>query len=151
MSSTIDPQSNSWTAADLVDRFGPIPLARIWLDPAPGSGTEKDVVRIHDHENRLCELVDGTLVEKTVGTYESYLAILIARHLGNFAAANDIGAADRSADRDAVTHAFANTDDVRSDPVSAERVHRPGSSETRLHFIQNQQQIVLSAEAFEQL
>ena len=35
-----------WTAADLVDRFGAIPLGRIRLDPAPGTATEADVVVI---------------------------------------------------------------------------------------------------------
>lgn len=70
-----------WTAADLVERFGPIPLSRIRHVPIPGTATERDVVRIHDQEKRLCELVDGVLVEKTVGTYESYLAGLLVHFL----------------------------------------------------------------------
>jgi Uma2 family endonuclease len=77
-------EPGSWTAADLVERFGPIPLSRIRLDPPPGTATEEDVIEIHDREDRLYELVDGILVEKTVGTYEAYLALLLGRRLGDF-------------------------------------------------------------------
>jgi Uma2 family endonuclease len=91
MSRTIEDAEKTWTAADLAERFGPIPIERIRHDPHPGSATEQDVVDIHDHEDRLYELVDGVLVEKTVGTYESYLAMLLGRLLGNFVADNDLG------------------------------------------------------------
>lgn len=90
MSYAIDPQTN-WTAADLVHRFGPIPLSRVRHDPAPGTATEADVVLIHDRESRLYELVEKTLLEKAVGTYESYLAAVLVRMLGNFAAEHDCG------------------------------------------------------------
>ncbi len=66
-----------WTAADLYRRFGAIPLERIRFDPPPGLAVEDDVVRINDHEDRLCELVDGVLVEKAVGAHESMIASLI--------------------------------------------------------------------------
>jgi Uma2 family endonuclease len=93
MAQAIAPGPGDWTAADLVERFGPIPLARIRQDPPPGSASEDDVVQIHAHEDRLYELVDGVLVEKTVGTYESYLALLIGRILGGHVADNDLGIA----------------------------------------------------------
>lgn len=48
---------NAWTAADLVEWFGAIPLWRLRDDPPPGAAKEEDVVRIHDHEDRLYELV----------------------------------------------------------------------------------------------
>ena len=73
-----------WTAADLVDYFGPIRLKRIRLDPTPGTATEEDVVEIYAKEKRLYELVDGILVEKTVGVQESFLASLLGRLIGNF-------------------------------------------------------------------
>ena len=57
---------DSWTAVDLVERFGAIPLSRIVQNPAPGTATEQDVIDLDEHEDRLCELIDGTLVEKTV-------------------------------------------------------------------------------------
>ena len=58
-----------------------IPPARVLLRPTPGTATPADVLTIHDREGRLCELVDGTLVEKTVGAYESSVAILLCYHL----------------------------------------------------------------------
>jgi Uma2 family endonuclease len=85
------PSPEVWTAGDLIERFGPIPLARVRFRPVPGFATEKDVVEIHDHEDRLCELIDGILLEKTVGAYESYLATLIARLIGNFVTEHDLG------------------------------------------------------------
>jgi Uma2 family endonuclease len=82
----------TWTVADLVERFGEdIPLYRIRQHPPPGTATERDVIEIHDRENRLCELVDGVLVEKTVGTYESYLASLLVQILGAFVREHDLG------------------------------------------------------------
>ena len=57
------------TLTDLPDRFGPIPAERIRRNPPPGSATEQDVIDIEERESRLCELVDGVLVEKTVGYY----------------------------------------------------------------------------------
>lgn len=86
-----EPRVGDWTAADLVARFGPIPLRRIRHDPPPGTATEDDVVRIHDHEDRLYELADGVLVEKTVGTYESYLAGVLLQHLGVFVTGRKLG------------------------------------------------------------
>lgn len=64
----------TWTAVDLVDRFGAIPLERVLNDPPPGTATPEDVVRLNDKKDCLCELVDGTLVRKTMGVFESNLA-----------------------------------------------------------------------------
>jgi hypothetical protein len=80
-----------WTAVDLVERLGPIPLDRIRTNPPPGSATERDVIEIHDRENRLCELLDGTLVEKTAGCFESYLAMKLGCFLATFIQDNDLG------------------------------------------------------------
>jgi len=91
MAHAVEPALGTWTAADLVERFGPIPLHRIRHDPAPGTATERDVIEIHDHEDRLYELVDGVLVEKTAGIYESYLAALLACLLGPYVRENDLG------------------------------------------------------------
>lgn len=91
MAHAIEPALGSWTAADLVERFGPIPLHRIRHDPAPGTATERDVIEIHDREDRLYELVDGVLLEKTVGTYESYLAVFLSHLLWSFVRENDLG------------------------------------------------------------
>jgi len=81
----------TWTVADLYRRFGGIPFERIRHDPPPGTGTIDDVLRIHDREDRLYELVDGILVEKTVGFLESWLAVRIGTLLHNFVEPHELG------------------------------------------------------------
>ncbi|MGC1272984.1 MAG: Uma2 family endonuclease [Planctomycetaceae bacterium] len=71
---TMDVEARELTAVDLADRFGPIPLRRIVLDPPPGEATEEDLVDLHERTRRVYELVDGILLEKPVGLYESWLA-----------------------------------------------------------------------------
>lgn len=80
-----------WTAADLLQRFGAVPLNRVRGEPAPGTATEGDVVEIHDREDRLYELVDAILLEKTVGTYESYLAGVLVHLIWSYVGENDLG------------------------------------------------------------
>ena len=73
--------STGMTLADLLERFGAIPAARIRYDPPPGTATEQDVIALEARENRLFELVDGVLVEKAIGFYESFLAMRLAQFL----------------------------------------------------------------------
>lgn len=91
MPQILDSTQRRWTASDLVDRFGPIPLDRIRFDPFPGTATREDVVRIHDHEDVLCELVDGVLVEKAMGWFESYLAVTIASLMHQHVTSRNLG------------------------------------------------------------
>lgn len=91
MAQAIELEQTTWTAADLSRRFGAIPLWRIRFDPPPGRATEEDAIEAYDRTNRLCELVDGVLVEKTVGTYESYLAVEIGGLLRQFVKAHQLG------------------------------------------------------------
>lgn len=79
------------TLADLLDRFGPIPAERIRTNPPPGTATEQDVIDVEKRESRLCELVDGVLVEKTVGIYESNLASRLIYFLNAFVLKLDLG------------------------------------------------------------
>jgi len=79
------------TLADLRKRLGGISLERIWFHPAPGTATEKDVVEAEERENRLCELVDGTLVEKAVGFEEARLALRLGRLIDTYVDQNDLG------------------------------------------------------------
>jgi Uma2 family endonuclease len=78
-------------AAELLKKLGGIPPARVRLHPPPGKATEKDVLAINDRENRLFELVDGTLVEKAMGFREAVLANNIGRILGNFTDQHNLG------------------------------------------------------------
>lgn len=79
------------TVADLFELFGAIPAWRIRTDPAPGTATEQDVIDIEDRESRLYELVEGVLVEKTVGYEESCLTVELIRILGNFVKRHRLG------------------------------------------------------------
>ena len=79
------------TLADLRKRLGGIPLNRIWFKPAPGTATEKDVLEIEIRENRLCELVNGTLVEKAVGFDEARLAARLVFLINYYLEQADLG------------------------------------------------------------
>ncbi|MEM6980238.1 MAG: Uma2 family endonuclease [Planctomycetota bacterium] len=63
----------------LVDLGGISPQRLLGSDNA----NVDSLVQAH-HEGRLCELVDGYLVEKAVGFRESLIAMAIARFLGQF-------------------------------------------------------------------
>jgi Uma2 family endonuclease len=79
------------TLGDVLQQLGGISPRRIRFRPSPGTATEDDVVKIRDRERRLFELVDGILVEKVLGFWESALAIELARLLGNFVKRRKLG------------------------------------------------------------
>jgi Uma2 family endonuclease len=81
------------TFADVLDRVGNVPPARVRLHPAPGTATEADVLAVHDREGRLCELVDGILVEKTMGFVESRFAVVLGYVLMDYLRRHDLGTA----------------------------------------------------------
>jgi len=90
---TLKKTRRSWkTMADLLERLGGIPPERVWLDPLPGTAKEKDVIAAWSGvDKRLCELVQGTLVEKPMGTKEAMLAGFILYLLWDYLETNDIG------------------------------------------------------------
>ncbi len=79
------------TVADLLEALGDIPPERVRMHPWPGTATEADVIAIHAKEKRLCELVDGTLVEKPTGYEESRLAVELIAALVMFSREHDLG------------------------------------------------------------
>jgi Uma2 family endonuclease len=79
------------TIADLLERLDGIPPERIRLHPEPGKATEKDVIEIERRENRLCELIDGVLVEKPMGFYESSVASAIIYLIEAFLSNKNLG------------------------------------------------------------
>jgi Uma2 family endonuclease len=91
MSQIIETSASPWTAVDLIMRFGAIPLNRVLHDPPPGTAVEQDAIDLCERENRLCELVDNTLVEKTNGSYESYLAVCLSELLSAFVRKHRLG------------------------------------------------------------
>jgi Uma2 family endonuclease len=80
------------TLADLVHELGDVPLRRILRDPPPGTATEDDLVRLlQSADKRLCELIDGVLVEKPMGWYEARLAALLVHFIEAYLEDHDCG------------------------------------------------------------
>ncbi len=91
MTTMLAPSRDIPTVADLLERLGGIPPQRMRYFPQPGTATEADVLEIEARENRLCELVDGVLVEKAMGYRESFLAVWIATELNKFIVPRNLG------------------------------------------------------------
>ena len=64
---------------------------RIRIYPTPGTATEQDVLKAEARSGRICELIDGTLVEKTMATYESMLAFGTGYFLQRYLDTNNLG------------------------------------------------------------
>jgi Uma2 family endonuclease len=79
------------TLAEVVEGLGSIPLERIPAMPCPGAATEQDLLRPPGGEDRLYELADGVLVEKPMGYYESVVAAVLIRLLGEFVEQHRLG------------------------------------------------------------
>jgi len=79
------------TIADLLERLGGIAPDRVRFYPLPGTATEADVIAIDAHEDRVCELIDGVLVEKPMGIRESFVAVVIASILRQFVVPRNLG------------------------------------------------------------
>ena len=85
------PFPADWTIADMLAQLGDVPPDRIRLVPLPGTATEQDVVDIQARTGRSCELIDGVLVEKTMGYIESLLAMAIGESLRRFVRPRRLG------------------------------------------------------------
>lgn len=82
------------TVADLLHELGDISPRRVLMSPAPGTAKAGDLLRLidgHGREKRLCELIDGVLVEKSMGWYEARLATLLVLFLESYLEEHDIG------------------------------------------------------------
>src|SRR5688500_17508256 len=82
---------NVQTVAELIHELGDIPPSRIWLHPTPGPATEKDVIEAEARFDRLCELVNGTLVEKGMGYFESRVAVVLIVMIERFLENSKLG------------------------------------------------------------
>jgi Uma2 family endonuclease len=74
----------------LLERLGNIPADRVRLDPPPGTATLEDVIAVNEHEC-LCELIDGTLVEKAVGNRQGFFAAVLISSLWPFVRQHKLG------------------------------------------------------------
>jgi Uma2 family endonuclease len=79
------------TLDELLHQLGDIPPSRVRIKPPIGHATVQDVLDVHAREKRLCELVDGTLVEKPMGYRESAIAIALAAALYRFVTEHKLG------------------------------------------------------------
>jgi Uma2 family endonuclease len=79
------------TVGDVLKRLADYPPERIRLHPIPGTATKKDVLEVERTEGKLCELIDGVLVEKAMGLNESFVASWLIQNLGNFVELHDLG------------------------------------------------------------
>ena len=61
--------------------------------PSPGTATVQDVLNLDNRRDRLCELIDGILVEKTMGWFESFVAMRIVQFLNNHLERQPLGVA----------------------------------------------------------
>jgi Uma2 family endonuclease len=92
MSSALTPDAPPEDVAELLERLGNIPPERIRLRPPPGTATEADVLAaLEAPRKRLCELIDGVLVEKAMGYTESVLATYLIELLNAFVRPRNLG------------------------------------------------------------
>lgn len=67
-----------WTLSDLLEQLGGVPAERVRMVPMPGTATEEDLLAVESRTGRVCELIDGVLVEKVLGWYEMAVAVELA-------------------------------------------------------------------------
>jgi Uma2 family endonuclease len=79
--------------AELEEFLGHVPSQRIRLRPVPGEATEEDLLAILAHEGRICELIDGVLVEKPMATYEALVAGVLLTFINNYLFVHKLGIA----------------------------------------------------------
>ena len=78
--------------SELLESLGSISPERVLLRPMPGTATEEDLLSYVARTGRLCELVDGVLVEKPMGFGESLVAGEIQWMIRTHLAATNLGA-----------------------------------------------------------
>ncbi|HZL37634.1 MAG TPA: Uma2 family endonuclease [Tepidisphaeraceae bacterium] len=78
-------------AAQWLHALGDVPLERIIFDPLPGTATEADLLRFVEGGDKLCELIDGTLVEKPVGYLEAIIAFNLGTDINNYVRPRNLG------------------------------------------------------------
>jgi Uma2 family endonuclease len=89
---SVDPLARVETLGELLGRVRDVPPERIRMRPYPGTATEQDLITaVESKSGPLCELVDGVLVEKPVGYYESRLASMLIWFLESFLRDHDLG------------------------------------------------------------
>src|SRR5690606_25643342 len=86
------PRRRFDNAAECLNSRGGVPRRRILFDPLRGAATEADLLGLVERGERLCELIDGTLVEKPAGIWEGLIAGLLVRYLWDHVGPRGLGA-----------------------------------------------------------
>lgn len=83
----------SWkSVADLLHDLGDIPTERVRMDPQPGRVTFDELVAANEtRTGQVCEWVDGTLVEKATGWFESFIAMNLGGRFYRYLETHPIG------------------------------------------------------------
>jgi Uma2 family endonuclease len=86
------PRTKFPTIADVQERLGHIPESRILSFPAPGTATIQDLLDSSITGDRGHELVDGILVEKSMGFRDDYFGTRIIYLLMTYLEEHNLGA-----------------------------------------------------------
>jgi len=70
---------------------GRVAPERVRMNPSPGRATEDDLLAFQARTGRICELIDGVLVEKIMGAPESLLAGFILHLFWQYLEVHDLG------------------------------------------------------------
>jgi Uma2 family endonuclease len=79
------------TFAEVQARLGDVPPERVLINPAPGTATPDDLLNPAITRYRACELVDGILLEKPMGSKEDGIGLWLAVQIFNFASPQNLG------------------------------------------------------------
>ncbi|MBY0513508.1 MAG: Uma2 family endonuclease [Gemmataceae bacterium] len=85
---TTDVETPAKTLGQFLRQLGDVSPDRVRFEPRPGTATVADLLK---PENKGCELVDGTLVEKAMGVRESLLAFYLGELLGPVVRRQNLG------------------------------------------------------------
>ncbi len=79
------------TLADLIRDLGDVSPRRVRLQPPPGRAKVDDLIRINCRQDRIYELVNGTLVEKAMEASEALVAFEVMMIMGAFVKPRRLG------------------------------------------------------------
>ena len=85
------PQPKFDTLADILAALGNIPAHRVLVHPFPGTAEEYHLDDPEIIKGRICELIDGTIVEKAMGWHSEYLGTRILILLGAYLQEHNLG------------------------------------------------------------
>lgn len=79
------------TFAEVLAHLGDVPPERVLTNPAPGTATPDDLANPAVVGDRLCELVDGILLEKAIGAHADGIGAWLLVQIFNFASLQNLG------------------------------------------------------------